>query len=124
MTTITTIGYGDIISKSIIEIIFEIISLIVGTCLYSLIITSASNYIKKMNEKYLKFEKNKKILDEIKINYPLMNECLYDRIYRLLYYKKYHEETDNNIIFESLPFSIRNELITLNINLIKNYLKI
>ena len=40
-----------------------------------------------------------------------MNECLYDRIYRLLYYKKYIEETDNNLIFESLPFSIRNELL-------------
>ena len=111
MTTITTIGYGDIIAKSITEKIFEIFSLMVGTCIYSWIITSASNYIQKMNEKYAKYEKNKEILNEIKVNYSLMNECLYDRIYRLLYYRKTHEEADKNIIFESLPYSIRNELL-------------
>ena len=111
MTTMTTIGYGDIVAKSMKEKIFEIFSLIVGTCLYSWIITEASNYIKKMNEKYMKFENNKKILDEIRVNYPLMTENLYDRVYRLLYYEKTHEEVDKNIILESLPYSIKNELL-------------
>ena len=111
ITTMTTIGYGDIVPKSNTEKIFEVISLIVSTCLYSWIVSSASNYIKKMNEKYIKFEKNKEILDEININYPLMNEYLYERIYQFLSYGKSHEEVDKNIILESLPYSIRNELL-------------
>ena len=111
ITTMTTIGYGDIVAQSLAEKIFEIISLIVSTCFYSWIVSSASNYIKKMNEKYIKFEKKKEILDEIKVNYPLINDCLYDRIYRLLSYGKSHVEVDKNIILDSLPYSIRNELL-------------
>ena len=47
MTTLTTVGYGDIPVTSHIERLFQIVLLIVGTCGYSWLLTYISNYIKK-----------------------------------------------------------------------------
>ena len=46
--TVTTVGYGDVIGKSIIEILFQVIMIIAGTCIYSWLISSVSNYVKKI----------------------------------------------------------------------------
>ena len=122
ITTVTTVGYGDINISSMTERTFEILFLIIGTCLYSWMLTSASNYIKKMNEKNIKFEQKKEILDNIKTNYPLMSPELYRKIFKLLYYKRCHEEVDKNIIIDSLPYSIRNNLlIQMYSPIIKNF---
>ena len=66
MTTLTTVGYGDIQVHSDRERIFQSFLLIVGTCAYSWLLTYISNYIKKNNEKYKVFEEKLKILEEIK----------------------------------------------------------
>ena len=48
ITTLTTVGYGDIIVTSKYQIIFQILLLIVGTLSYSWLLTYISNYIKKI----------------------------------------------------------------------------
>ena len=88
MTTLTTVGYGDVPVTCNQERIFQIILLLLGTFAYSWLLTYISNYIKKNNEKYIVFEQNLKILEEIKINYPNLNQDLHDRIYRYLIYNK------------------------------------
>jgi hypothetical protein len=45
--TVTTVGYGELVGKSLYEIIFQIIMLIVGTCIYSWLISTISTYVKK-----------------------------------------------------------------------------
>ena len=67
MTTLTTVGYGDITSNVGYEKIYGIFILIVGTCAYSWILTYISNYIKKNNEKFIDFEEKMKVLNEIKM---------------------------------------------------------
>ena len=47
ITTMTTVGYGDISSDSLVEIIFRIILLAVGIICYSWLISSISNGINK-----------------------------------------------------------------------------
>ena len=109
--TVTTVGYGDVIGKSIKEICFQVIMLIVGTCIYSWLISSISTYVQKMNEKNIKYEEKVQILEEIKLNNPNFTEKLYDKILRLLHYRKYHEEeTEKNIILDSIPNSLKNSL--------------
>ena len=109
--TVTTVGYGDVIGKSIKEICFQVIMLIVGTCIYSWLISSISTYVKKMNEKNIKYEEKVQILEEIKLNNPNFTEQLYDKILRLLNYRKYHEEeTEKNIVLNSIPNSLKNSL--------------
>ena len=111
MTTLTTVGYGDISANFGLEKIYGIFILIVGTCAYSWILTYISNYIKKNNEKFIDFEEKMKVLTEIKMEYPNLSKVLYDRIKRYLNYNK--SEYNNNIkfILESLPSSLQNNLI-------------
>ena len=44
ITTITTVGYGDIYGRNIKEILFQIILLIIGTFTYSYLISLVSNF--------------------------------------------------------------------------------
>ena len=120
IATVTTVGYGDLVGKNLKEIQFQVIMLIAGTCIYSWLISSISNYIKKMNERNTKFEEKLQLLEEIKLNNPHFKEKLYDKILRLLIYRKYHEdETEKNIVLESLPNSLKNSLI---IEMYKNFI--
>ena len=110
--TVTTVGYGEITGRSIKEIVFQIIMLIFGTCIYSWLVSTISNYVKKMNEVNIKYEEKFNILEEIKLHNPNFSEKLYDTIFRLLHYRKYHEEeTEIDKLLDSLPNSLKNTLL-------------
>ena len=111
MTTLTTVGYGDIIVTTEYERIYQIILLIVGTCAYSWILTFISNYIKKQNERFIDFENKLNILGEIKLSYPQLNNELYERVLRYLYYNKSEYKYNVENILESLPSTLQNNLI-------------
>ena len=109
---LTTVGYGDITCYSLIERIFQLILLVVGIMAYSWLVSSFSNYIKKLNERSADFEKKKKILDEIKVNHQNLPDSLYERILRYLKFKNFHEKKLINIIFDCLPVGLKNNLIS------------
>ena len=111
MTTLTTVGYGDILASGKYERFYQIILLIVGTCTYSWILTFISNYIKKNNEKYIDFENKLKILGDIKFNYPNLDKDLYERVLRYLNYNKSEHKYNIQNILDSLPSSLQNNLI-------------
>ena len=120
VVTVTTVGYGDLIGNTTNEIIFQIIMLIAGTCVYTWLISSVSTYVQKSNEKHIKYEGKIQILEEIKLNNPHFSEELYLRIQKLLYYRKFHEEeSEKNIVLDSLPNSLKNNLI---IEMYKTYI--
>ena len=120
VVTVTTVGYGDLIGNTTNEIIFQIIMLIAGTCVYTWLISSVSTYVQKSNEKHIKYEGKIQILEEIKLNNPHFSEELYLKILKLLYYRKFHEEeTEKNIVLDSLPNSLKNNLI---IEMYKTYI--
>jgi hypothetical protein len=73
-----------------------------------------------MNEKNIIYEEKIQILEDIRLNSPNLSEKLYNKILKLLNYRKYHEEeTGKNIILENLPNSLRHTLI---IDMYKNYI--
>jgi hypothetical protein len=108
---LTTVGYGDITCCSFSERIFQVFLLIIGIMAYSWIVSSFSNFIQKLNEKSVDFEKKKSILDEIKVNNPNLPDELYDNIIRYLKFKHFHEKNLKNIIFDCLPVGLKNNLI-------------
>ena len=111
LMALTTVGYGDITCCSFQERIFQLFLLIIGIMAYSWLVSSFSNFIKKLNEKSVDYEKKKSILDEIRINNPNLPEDLYDRILRYLKFRHFHEKNMKNIIFDCLPVGLKNNLI-------------
>ena len=111
MTTLSTVGYGDITGANKYERYYQMFLLIVGTCVFSWILTFISNYIKKKNDKYIIFENKLKILGEIKMSYPNLNNELYEKILRYLNYNKSEYKYNVENILDSLPSTLQNNLI-------------
>ena len=109
---ITTVGYGDITCYSMNEVFFQLLILIIGIIGYSWVVSFVSNYIIKINEKSVDFNKKKEILDEIRISHANFPDDLYDRILRYLKFKNFQEKKFKNIIFDCLPVGLKNSLIS------------
>ena len=111
ITTLTTVGYGDLLCITYKEKIFGLFMEIFGIIAYSWVVSSISNYVQGINEKNEDYENKCKILEEIKMTCPQLSDDLYDRINRYLKYKKDNEKLDKKIIFESLPIRLSNLLV-------------
>ena len=110
ITTVTTVGYGDLTCVTPKEKIFGIIIEIVGIVAYSYILTSISNYVKSINDAEEEYFKKYKILEDIKLNYKDLSEDLFDRINRYIKNKQTNEDQEKNLI-EELPITLRNTLV-------------
>ena len=123
IVTITTVGYGDITGNTLPEILFQIFLLIIGTIAYSFIISYFSNVIVKNNKKSMSFEKNLQILQEIKLHHPKMDKFLYNEVLRNLNNEQLYEKKDKNLLFDCMPYSLKNKLIVeMHKPLIKNFI--
>ena len=111
IVTITTVGYGDITGQTVPEISFQIYLLIIGTIAYSFTISYISNYIVKSNKKSMTFEKHLEILQEIKMHHPNMKNSLYNEVLRNIYNEQLYERKDKHLVFDCLPYSLKNKLI-------------
>ena len=124
--TMTTVGYGDIVSISFLEICFQIILLSIGIVSYSFIVTKFGNYIMKKGKEEIELDEKKLQLEQIRIKYPLMPFKLYMKI-QDYFIKKAKNKT--NIKYEAkqlindLPEQIRNELsLIVNKDIIDNFI--
>ena len=123
ITTMTTVGYGDIVCGSLAEIVYQIFLLSAGIIVYSFIISSIGNYVKNESHASMKFDKDETILEEIRIAYPNMPFKLYNQIFHHLSSRKIREQhCDSNILINSLPYSLKNNvLLAMHQQTIKNF---
>jgi Na+-transporting NADH:ubiquinone oxidoreductase subunit NqrC len=80
MTTMTTVGYGDIVCVSFIERIYHIILLVIGTLLYTFLVSKIGNYLRDQSHEQTKLDKDLNILENIRITHPKMPFKLYSKI--------------------------------------------
>ena len=112
IATMTSVGYGDITGNELKEIIFLIFLLIVGIISYSWLVSSVSNYVIEINKDNEYFISKVKILDEIKLFHPEIDNDLYNKIYSYLKQLKIiHKKKDKNNLLESLPYNLKNLLL-------------
>ena len=112
ITTMTTVGYGDISSDSFVEIIFRIILLAVGIVIYSWLISSISNGINKESYASMNFANECIVLENIRRENADLSFQLYNEIKKHLEYKNFHQQIyDKNLLINSLPYSLKNNLI-------------
>ena len=112
--TMTTVGYGDIVSISLLEIIFQLILLSIGIVSYSFIITKFGNYIKTRDKEEVELDEKKIQLEQIRIQYPLMPFKLYIKIQHFLVkktYKKANRKKEIINLVNNLPEQLRNEML-------------
>jgi hypothetical protein len=128
LTTVTSVGYGDIIGNTFTEFCFQIIILLVGIIAYSWLISSISNYVKENSKQSETLTKKISMLNEIKLEHPSMSNELYDKIYLHLEYSNLKQKKDKSSLIESLPHSITKLLlyemykpIIENFNFFKNF---
>ncbi len=112
ITTMTTVGYGDIVVASLTETFFQIIVLSVGITVYSWIVSNIGNYVKNESYASMRFNKDGNILEEIRISHPNMPFKLYKRILHHLNARKIRQQQcDSNLLINSLPYSLKNSVL-------------
>ena len=123
VTTLTTVGYGDITCQSFEERIFQIILLAVGSIFYSYIISTIGNFIKNDSHAKIKYNDDLNILENIRIAYPNMPFKLYRNINKYLESKSNSQEKyDINLLIDTLPFTLKNTILfTMYKSVIKNF---
>ena len=65
ITTMTTVGYGDIICISFIERIYHIFLLVIGTLLYTFLVSKIGNYLRDESYEQMKLSKDLNILNSL-----------------------------------------------------------
>jgi len=111
ITTVTSVGYGDIIGNSFTEIIFQIFLLMIGIIAYSWLISSLSNYVQENNKQNEVFNQKLSLLNEIKLEHPQMSKELYDKIYLHLEYINLGQKKDKSSLINVLPQTIQKSLL-------------
>ena len=110
ITTVTTVGYGDLSCVTPKEKFFGILIEIVGIIAYSWVLTSISNYVKSKSDQEEEYYKKYKILEDIKITYEDFSDELFERIDRYIKHKTWNEEEEKQLIDE-LPIALKNNLV-------------
>ena len=111
ITTVTTVGYGDIYCVSWIEKVYGLFMEIVGIVAYSFALTTISNYVKERNDRKEQFHQKVEILNDIRFNHPELSSDLYHRIYRYLKFDMFNDKIDKQLILNSIPITLKNNLV-------------
>ena len=112
ITTLTTVGYGDITCQSLLERIFQIVILAIGSVFYPYVVSSIGNLIENDSNAKIKQHNDLAMLENIRINYPNLSFKLYRDIYKYLESKGTSlKKYDINSFIETLPFALKNNIL-------------
>ena len=112
VTTMTTVGYGDIVCISIIERIYHIILLVIGTLLYTFLVSKIGNYLRDESHEQIKLNKDLNILENIRVTHPSMPFQLYSKIKsHLLSIFNKRKKVGISLLINGVPDAIKNDLL-------------
>ena len=112
ITTITTVGYGDIVCVSHIERIYHIFLLVIGTLVYTFLVSLIGNYLGDISHEQIKLGKDLIILESIRVSYPTLPFKLYSKIKRhLLDISNKRKKTGISILLNEVPDAIKKNLL-------------
>ena len=145
LSTIFTIGYGDILSVSIYERIFNNIIMMVGVLLFSFTLSSLGNIITTYDKITKNYLNRLDILDEIRICHPNLDEptpkaknitfegeegtqilshseSLYEKLFKFINYDYKNNKKEKLKLVKELPLTMKNEVIyEMYKNIINNF---
>ena len=112
ITTMTTVGYGDIVCISFIERIYHIFLLVIGTLLYTFLVSKIGNYLRDQSHEQIKLSRDLNILESIRVSYPKMPFKLYSKIQNhLISLSRKRKTTGISILINDVPETIKKDLL-------------
>ena len=112
LTTMTTVGYGDIVCISSIERIFHIILLAIGTIIYTFLVSKIGSYLGNQSHEQTKLDKDLNILESIRISNPTMPFKLYYKIkVHLINISKQRKKHGLSFLINGIPETLKNNLL-------------
>lgn len=112
VTTLTTVGYGDIIPVTKTERIFCLIVMLVGVFMYSYTIGSLISIMARANERKNELQKSLKTLEELNKKITI-NKVLLGKLKRALRFEFSQATYHKQKLFSELPSNLRAELLLL-----------
>lgn len=112
VTTITTVGYGDITSSTAEEQGFCIVLMILGVVAYSIAISSLMSALNASDKKSKRLRWKLNVLGSIRSEYQLNFE-LYWKLRQALHFEHSTDMTDKQTLINELPSKLRVELSNL-----------
>jgi hypothetical protein len=109
-TTIYTIGYGDIVSNSSYERLYNCVLLFVGVLIYSYTISQLGNILSSKDNITSKHLKNLEVLNGLKMKYSI-SDGFYNKIYRYLNHNYKFNKNERYGFIKELPPKIRHSLL-------------
>lgn len=120
VTTVVTVGYGDIHANNTLERLICCVIMFVGAFIYSYIVGSLSTMILTMDNKSRELDNKLKSLIAIKQQYDIESQ-LYNKIRRALKYGHTRFYEDKLSFLQELPTRLRTQLsIVMHKDLLKN----
>lgn len=109
LTTVTTVGYGDISAGTTPERIYNIFIMSFGVLMYSFAIGSLSSIVAAMDRKKAEMNQKLSVLTSIKKEYHL-DKTLYDKVRKVIKFDLTRNQRDKIQFLQELPNKLRIEL--------------
>jgi hypothetical protein len=109
LTTVTTVGYGDINAGTTAERLYNLIIMSFGVLIYSFTIGSLSSIVSTLDAKTAEMNQKLQILASIKKEFALDQE-IYDKVRKVIKYDLSRNQKDKMNFLQELPNKLRIEL--------------
>lgn len=109
LTTVTTVGYGDINAGTTLERIYNLFIMSFGVLMYSFAIGSLSSIVSTLDNKTADMNQKLQILSSIKKEFNLDQE-IYDKVRKVIKYDLSRNQKDKMNFLQELPNKLRIEL--------------
>ena len=121
LTTVTTVGYGNVSAFSSIEKIYSIFVICLGIVIYSFWIGTLSGIISNLNQKRDELNEKLDYIEDIYRNYDI-EKSTYVKVKKTLLFNTNKDEIENKVLIEGMPNKIKLELSqVINDKTIKNF---
>ena len=109
LTTVTTVGYGDIYANTIYERVYSLFIMSFGVVMYSFAISFISTVVATIDQKNSEMNEKLQALYEIKQEYGIENET-YEKVRKLIRYDLTKSHSQKNNFLNELPNKLKVEL--------------
>jgi len=122
LTTVTTVGYGDVSAFTTSEKLYNLIIMSFGVIMYSFAIGSLTTIVTNLDAKTAEVNQKLQILSSLRTEFKIENE-IYEKVRKVIKFDLWKMQTDNNDFLQLLPNKLRNELSQIiHDNVIKKFI--